>query len=412
MKANKTSPSLHSPLTSGAARKESEGSHQRRRVKRSLGRKITQWVSSLKLNFLTGIAPLQRSIRKVAPQTPPLMTGRYWEQVPLPNNPEQLKELAIDSAVTQIPYKLNHKPIRCWEIVREAENILTDSANTDKPKTLQHKVEPRFFEEILNCAKGGRGPEQKKSLLTPEQRDMANSEYFQNITLLPSGIIIDHTTGLIAVMVVNQVTHKLTLVFGGTNSANWSRDLLDDQGRKIGKKRGRLRAQLKADLQNLRGKKIPVCYRQAAKLVELIKNMTHSKATLKTMGLDDSLGMLFLTGHSLGGSLAQYSAAKNKVPGRTFNPLPLGRKVLEDLTTEEKELAKNGLIDNYLVHHDMVNTPYFYKRWHKHLAPTILGPRTIIHAHKATGNNTLYGRHSRSHVHYMAELKRKINSMK
>ena len=410
MKPNTTSPSPHSPATSVTAKQEPEGNHQRRRVKRSLGRKFTHWASSLKLNFLTGIAPLQRSKRKVSPQTPPLMTGRYWDQVPLPNNPKQLRELAIDSAVTQIPYKLNDQPIQCWETIREAENILTDSADTDGPKTSHHQVETRFFEEILSCA--SRSPEQKKSLLTPEQQDMASTEYFRNITLLPSGIIIDHTTGLIAVMVVNQVTHKITLVFGGTNSANWSRNLMDDQGQKIGKKRGRLRAQLKADLQNLRGKKIPACYRQAAKLVELIKSMTHSQAILKTMGLDDSLGMLFLTGHSLGGSLAQYSAAKNKVPGRTFNPLPLGRKVLEDLTIDEKELVKNGLVDNYLIHHDMVNTPYFYKRWHKHLAPTILGPRTIILAHKATGKNSLYGRHSRSHVHYMAELKRKLNAMK
>ena len=409
MKPNKTSPSPHSPSTSDTATQEPEGNHRGRRVKQSLGLKIA---SSLKLNFLTGVAPLRRSTRRVSPEPQPFMTGRYWEQVPLPNNPEQLRELAIDSAVTQIPYKLTHKPIQCWEIIREAENILTDSADTDGPKTSHHQVETRFFEEILSCAKEGRSPEQIKSLLTPEQQDMASSEYFRNITLLPSGIIIDHTTGLIAVMVVNQVTHKITLVFGGTNSANWSRNLLDDQGQKLGKKRGRLRAQLKADLQNLRGKKIPVCYRQAAKLVELIKSMTHSQAILKTMGLDDSLGMLFLTGHSLGGSLAQYSAAKNKVPGRTFNPLPLGRKVLEDLTVDEKELAKNGLIDNFLVHHDMVNTPYFYKRWHKRLAPTILGPRTIIHAHKATGKNSLYGRHSRSHVHYMAELKQKINAMK
>lgn len=412
MKPNKTSPSTNLPSSSDTPTQEPKGEHQGRQVKRSLGQKVNQWFSSLKMNFKAGVALLHRSISQRPAASPPLMKGRYWEQVPLPNNPEQLRELAIDSAVAQIPYKLNHDPIRCWEIVREAENILADSADTDRPETSQHKVEPRFFEEILNCAKEDRCPEQKKGSLTPEQLDMANSEYFRNITLLPSGIIIDHTTGLIAVMVVNQVTHKITLVFGGTNSANGAGDLLDEKGQEIGKKPGRLRTQLKADWQNLTGKKIPDCYLQASKLVELIKSMTHSKAALKTMGLDDSLGMLFLSGHSLGGSLAQYSAAKNKVPGRTFNPVALGRKIMEDLTTDEKELAKNGLIDNYLVHHDIVNTPFGYKRWHKRLTPTILGPRTIIHAHKATGKNTLYGRHSRSHVHYMAELKRKINAMK
>lgn len=358
------------------------------------------------------MALLHRSIRQVPGITPPLMSGRYWEQVPLPNNPEQLRELAIDSAIAQIPYKLNHDPIRCWEIVREAENILMDSSDTNRSEALHHKIEPRFFEEILSCAKEDHCPEQKKSSLTPEQQDMANSECFRNITLLPSGMIIDHTTGLIAVMAINQVTHKITLVFGGTNSANGASELLDENGLKIGKKPGRLRARLKADWQNLAGYKIPDCYLQASRLVELIKSMTHSKATLKAMGLDNSLGMLFLVGHSLGGGLVQYSAAKNRVPGRTFNPVALGRKAIKNLTIDDRELAKNGLIDNYLIHHDLINTPFGYKRWHKRLAPTILGRRTIIHAHKATGKNTLYGRHSRSHVHYMAELRRKINASK
>ncbi|WP_163370687.1 hypothetical protein [Endozoicomonas acroporae] len=412
MKPDKIAPSINTPSPPDTSTQEPTGHHQGRQVKRSLGQTFTQWMSSLRMSFKAGMALFHRSIRQIPAINPPLMSGRYWEQVPLPNNPEQLRELAIDSAVAQIPYKLNHDPIRCWEIVREAENILMDSTDTDRSEALHHKIEPRFFEEILSCAKKGHCPEQKKSSLTPEQQDMANSECFRNITLLPSGMIIDHTTGLIAVIAINQVTHKITLVFGGTNSANGASKLLDENGLETGTKPGRLRAQLKADWQNLLGYKIPDCYRQASRLVELIKSMVHSKATLKAMGLDDSLGMLLLVGHSLGGGLVQYSAAKNRVPGRTFNPVALGRKAIKNLTIDDKELAKNGLIDNYLVHHDLVNTPFGYKRWHKRLAPTILGRRTIIHAHKATGKNTLYGRHSRSHVHYMAELRRKINASK
>ncbi|MBO9492650.1 hypothetical protein J7438_00875 [Thalassotalea sp. G20_0] len=412
MKPDKIPPSANSPSSSDTSTQEPTGHHQGHQVKRSLGQKFTRWMSSLKMNFKAGMALLHRSIRQIPAITPPLMSGLYWEQVPLPNNPEQLRELAIDSAVAQIPYKLNHDPVRCWEIVREAENILMDSSDTDRSEALHHKIEPRFFEEILSCAKEDHCPEQKTSSLTPEQQDMATSECFRNITLLPSGMIIDHTTGLIAVMAINQVTHKITLVFGGTNSANGASKLLDENGQETGTKSGRLRAQLKADWQNLLGYKIPDCYRQASRLVELIKSMTHSKATLKAMGLDNSLGMLFLVGHSLGGGLVQYSAAKNRVPGRTFNPVALGRKAIKNLTIDDKELAKNGLIDNYLIHHDLINTPFGYKRWHKRLAPTILGRRTIIHAHKATGKNTLYGRHSRSHVHYMAELRRKINASK
>ena len=411
MKPNKTDPPANPQPSPDTSTQASEGHHKGRDVKLSLGQKFINWISSVKRSFFAGIAIIQRSIRLIQPSLT-FIKGRYWEQVPLPNDPEQLRELAIDSAIARIPYRLNNNPIRCWEIVREAENILTDNTATNSPEALLHRVQPRFFEEILRCRREDVCLEQKKTALTPEQQDMANSELFQTITLLPSGMIIDHTTGLTAVMVMNQATHKITLVFGGTNSANGASKLLDDHGLEIGKKPGRLRAQLKADWQNLVGRKIPDCYLQASKLVELIKSMTNSKTTLKAMGLDDSLGMLHLVGHSLGGGLVQYSAAKNKVLGRTFNPVALGRRAMEDLTIDEKELARTGLIDNYLVNYDPVNTPLGYQLWHKRLAPTIIGRRTIIQADKATGKKTLYGRHSWSHLHYMAELKRKINQAK
>lgn len=137
-------------------------------------------------------------------------------------------------------------------------------------------------------------------------------------------------------------------------------------------------------------------------------SMTHSKATLEPMGLDKSLGMLCLVGHSLGGGLVQYCSAKNKVLGRTFNPVAPGHRVMMDLTMDEKELATNGLIDNYLIHHDPINLPLGYQLWHKRFAPTIIGQRTIIHADNATGKKTLYGRHSWSHLHYIAAIKRKL----
>ncbi|WBA83609.1 hypothetical protein [Endozoicomonas sp. GU-1] len=161
MKPDKIPPSANSPSSSDTSTQEPTGHHQGHQVKRSLGQKLTRWMSSLKMNFKAGMALLRRSIRQIPAITPPLMSGLYWEQVPLPNNPEQLRELAIDSAVAQIPYKLNHDPIRCWEIVREAENILMDSADTDRSEALHHKIEPRFFEEILSCAKEGHCPEQK-----------------------------------------------------------------------------------------------------------------------------------------------------------------------------------------------------------------------------------------------------------
>lgn len=336
------------------------------------------------------------------------MQGKYWEQVPLPDDPVLLREIAIDSALTQVPYKINQEPVYCWKTIREAETVLFDNTVVETPAETPHRMESRFFEAIINHNHS----ESKKAILTHEQQAMAQNDLFNNLTLLPSGLIIDHTTGLIAAMVLNQYTHKITLIFGGTNSANGASELIDGNGVAIGKKPGRLRAQLKANWQNLSGKSIPDCFHQASKLVELIKSMTNTRVLLRSMGLEDSLGMLFLTGHSLGGGLVQYSGSKNKVPGRTFCSTPLGHKVMSDLTTEEKELARHGLIDNYLIDRDLVNTPFGYKIWHQWLAPTIIGKRTIIHGDKATGKNTYYGRHSRSHFHYMAALKHKLRSRK
>lgn len=335
------------------------------------------------------------------------MKGRYWEQVPLPDDPRQLREIAIDSALAQIPYTLNNDPVSCWKTVRTAEHILADSIGERESAEALHRIEPRFFEEIINNNKENHTSTFHNTALTHEQQSMAKSELFNNVTLLPSGMIMDHTTGLTAVMVINKVTGKITLIFGGTNSAYGASELLDNAGLKIGKKPGRLRAQLKANWQNLTGGNTPTCYHQADKLVELIKSMTNSNRFLKQMGLGGSLGMLFLTGHSLGGGLVQYSAPKNKVLGRTFSPAALGYKVLEDLTFEEKELARNGLICNYLIDNDLITTPPSYGIWHKRLAPTIIGKRTIIHGNKVTGKNSIYGRHSWSHLHYMAALEQK-----
>ncbi|KEI71576.1 hypothetical protein [Endozoicomonas elysicola] len=412
MKLNKTGSPENSPNVTRTSEHELEGHHKGRNVKLSRGQKIIQWFSSLKKSLIAGIALLRRSIKLSFSKDPAPMKGRYWEQVPLPNDPRQLKEIAIDSALAQIPYTLNNDPVSCWKTVREAENILIDSTESEAPVETQHQIESRFFEEIINNKKEKHISEFKNTVLTREQQDMAQNELFHNFTLLPSGMIVDHKTGLTAVMVINQATDKITLIFGGTNSAYGASELLDDSGLKIGKKPGRLRAQLKANWQNLTGQNIPDCYHQAAKLVQLIKSMANSNTLLKRMGLDDSLGMLFLTGHSLGGGLVQYSAPKNKVLGRTFSPAALGYKVLEDLTIEEKELARNGLVSNYLIDNDLITTPSGYGLWHKWLAPTVIGKRTIIHGNKTTGKNTLYGRHSWSHLHYMVALEHKKKAKK
>lgn len=381
----------------------------RRKVKLTRGQRIIQWFSSLPKRLIAGLTLLQRSITKhfsINFFSPQKSKGKYWEEVALPDNPEELRDISIDSALAQLPYTLNDDPIDCWKTIKKAENILTKSTEPKTQIETQHRVEPRFFETIISCNKN-HSSRFKSPPLTDQQNCLAKSELFNNLILLPSGMIIDPTTGLTATMVRNQSTNKITLIFGGTNSANGASKLLDKWGSKIGKRPGRLRAQLKANWQNIVGSRIPVCYQQATKLVELLKNMITSKELLAHFGLEDSEGMLFLTGHSLGGGLAQYSAAKSKLFARTFSPAALGYKVMEDLTIEEKELARNGLICNFLIKNDPLTIPPGYKLWHKYLTPTIIGKRTVIDGDKSTGKNSLYGRHSWSHLHILSALKNK-----
>ena len=406
-----------SPCVINAPVQKRKGRFQGRSVTIDRGKKFIQWCFSLIGNLIPGFSLLKRSIKLAFSKKRQSMKGKYWEEVSLPDNLQALREIAVDSALVQLPYTLNLDNTDGWDTVRSAENFqaewpgkddLTQPCRQDKPF---HQLENRLFEQLISQGEDQNNLDQQDCLLTNEQKELAQDELFKNVTLLPSGMLIDAESGLTAVMVIDQTSKKLTLAFGGTFSGKGAGGLFDHKGKKSFKRRGRTWAQLKADIRNITGWSIPKCYRQAAKLTELIKSMVSSAPLLDALGLKDSQDMLFLSGHSLGGGMVQYASAKAKVSGRAFSSAALGKKVLKDLTEGEKRLASGGLVSNYLIGNDLANTPLGYRLWHKQFTPTVIGKRTIIKGEGKTGKNTLYGRHSWSHMHYMEALQKKREAL-
>ncbi|WP_263078767.1 hypothetical protein [Endozoicomonas sp. Mp262] len=68
-------------------------------------------------------------------------------------------------------------------------------------------------------------------------------------------------------------------------------------------------------------------------------------------------------------------------------------------------------VHNFLVENDPVNTPKGYKLFHKQFKLGLIGKRTIIKGQKETGKNSLYGRHSWSHLHYVAAVKKRYRQL-
>ena len=101
----------------------------------------------------------------------------------------------------------------------------------------------------------------------------------------------------------------VTLVLGGTNSSH-----TDSQPRTFPAEV----QQLGADLQNVVGR-VPRLYRAADLLSLLMRD---------ELAREGSRRSLTLTGHSLGGGMAQYAGLMNDLPVVAFSPTALGRGVL------------------------------------------------------------------------------------
>lgn len=373
-----------------------------RSVKVNPGKKIVLLCFSFIKRLFSGFSLRERTAEKRQSNEQQFIKGEYWEQVPLPATVEQRQQILVHSALAQLPYLLNSNPVQAWDTVKEAENFAADPASGAGVRESSHQLETGFFQQLIHAQQGVKDPQDTaaESVLTDAQKQLAQNTLFKHMVLLPSGMLIDRKSGLTAVMVVNRATKNITLVFGGTLSGYGATTLLDETGKKAFRQTGRTLAQIRANIANVTGLGIPTCYRQAEQLTALVKSMMASEEVMENCQLQDSKWLLSLAGHSLGGGLVQYASAKNKVPGHAFSSAALGKKVLQDLSRDEKELARGGLVMNYLIENDPVNTPLGYRFLHKKFTPTLIGKRLIIEGQRGTGKNNLYGRHSWSHSHY------------
>ena len=358
------------------------------RVKISHGASFFRWCSETASSLRPEMSLLKRAVRNnaivVKTIIKPPQKGKYWKKVPLTDNLQERRGIAIDSALSQLPYWMN------WEDVSEAECLHGGRDITTRPgeaETLPlHEMHVGFFEEISPLV-----AEAGAHALTQLQQ---THPLLRNMKLSPEGILFDSKTGLTATLVKNNRNNTLTLSFGGTNSGLNIR-LFEKQSHRLIKKRFNLTwLHIKADIRNLVGWNVPVIYKQAAKLTEVIAEMAKKQDMPVT-----------LTGHSLGGGMAAYAAAKFGLKARTFSPAALGKKTLADLTDDQKASA-NKLIHNYMVINDPVNNHWLSNPFRMITAPTIIGKRSFIKKQPATGRTTLLGRHAWSHRHYMEVLKR------
>ena len=353
---------------------------------------MLSWCSKTAQQWIPGVSLFGRAIRNSATVLRTLIKppkrGRYWVQVPLTTNHEEKRHIAVDSALSQLSYWMN------WEDVSEAERLHggNDIAGTpdssESPPLPLHELHVEFFEQITPAVIDTNSSQALTSLQQAHP-------LLRNMKLSPEGILFDQHTGFTATLVKNNKDNTLTLSFGGTRSGA-DIHLFEKQAQTIKKRRFNLTwPQIKADIRNFVGWNIPTVYRQALTVTEAIMEMASRE------GMPVSL-----TGHSLGGAMAAYSAAKFGLRARTFSPAALGKKTLADLTEQQKTDA-NNLIHNYMVTNDPVNNHWLSNPFRMIASPTIIGKRSLIRKQPATDQTTLLGRHIWSHRHYMEVLKQK-----
>ena len=378
---------------------ETEKTFKQWNVKLSPGKRFLSWCASAARRWIPGVSLVERAVRNsktvIDTATEPPVKGRYWQQVPLADSLEERRNIAIDSALSQLPYEMNWKDVAEAECLHGGSDTLErsdSSTQTTHTKPPLHELHVAFFEQISPLI-GESDDYRGLPVLTDIQKQ---HPLLMNMRLSPEGILFDRRTGFTATLVKNNKDNTLTLAFGGTRSGANIR-LFERQAGVIRKKRFNLTwPQIKADVRNFVGWSAPTIYRQAAELTQIIQKMANHKKM-----------PLSLTGHSLGGGLASYSAAKFGLKARTFSTAALGKKTLANLTREQKNDA-NELIHNYLITDDPVNNHWISNPFRMITAPTIIGKRTVIEEQPVTGQDTMLGRHSWSHKHYMEVLKKGV----
>ena len=300
------------------------------------------------------------------------------KQDKLPEAPLKAKQIAIDSALAQYPYKHNDKE------VAEAHKV-------DGGKLDEEPANPEGFSQLKSM--GLSGGAEKSSELDKLMDVLDQSPQFEGRLKQGKGLLYDTKTGFVASVFKDGKTGQVKVVFGGT-TAGQKLPFPDDK--KL------LFRQTMADAANFTGAFIPECYEQAAEMARLAQKHFDP----------DNQGKVSLTGHSLGGGMAQYAAAMHKLPANCFSAAALGKAALTELNQQgalDPDWIKEN-ITQVMVKGDPVSNPLGLDKYSSHFAATNLGTRIVLEGQSWKHGDPVVGRHMLSHKHVHTAVQNQLKA--
>ena len=289
--------------------------------------------------------------------------GSLWEtKHHLPEDKVQAKQLCIDSALCQYPYKHN-----------DAE--VTEAHDVDGGALAGKTLNPGTFTLLEDS--------ETSSELADFLSALDSHPHFQGRLKHHKGLIYDTSTGLVATVFKDNKTGQVKLVFGGTTAGQ---KLPFPDNKKL------LLHQTMADAANFIGRSTPECYEQASIMTAITKEHFDP----------NNEGRVSVVGHSLGGALSQYASIMQRVPATCFSSAAIGKQALIDLARHSDGLDPSWVKENIvqvMVKGDPVSNPLGLKRYSSKFAPTNLGSRIVLEGQRRLYSDPVVGRHMHSHKH-------------
>ncbi len=289
----------------------------------------------------------------------------WQKQKTLPEDPLQAKQLCIDSALCQYPYKHNDQEIAKAHNVDGGKlaNSITFAQITDS----EDSTELSEFVSKLN-----------------------ENPHFSGRLKHKKGLIYDTKTGFVATLFKDKKTGQVKLVFGGTTSGQ---KLPFPDDKKL------LLRQTLADAANFLGTSIPECYEQAAEIAQVVIDQFDPHGQ----------GLVSVTGHSLGGAMAQFAGVTHKIPANCFSAAALGKAALVKLAHQrlDPDWIKEN-ITQVMVKGDPVSNPLGLKMYSSKFSATNLGTRITLEGQRRLYSDPVFGRHMFSHKHVYKAVKAQL----
>ncbi|MRI33479.1 hypothetical protein EOPP23_10830 [Endozoicomonas sp. OPT23] len=333
------------------------GSFAHKSVEKKQGQAIASDLATSPHHPKPTSAPVtQREAR--LPELNQTLRSKLWEIAPsLPDDPEFCRQLIIDSALAEFTYEQRK------DLISEPSEIVLEETSArqgiGRNFELLEEAEPLQFQALILALK-------------------ALPVFKGSVLQVKDGLIYDKKSGLVFTLFTDKESGQSKLAFGGTFS-----------GRKLPQDTKRLAMnQVAADFKNISGIGIPKMYQQADALVEITKSLFPANT-------------LTLTGHSLGGGLAQYAGCMHEVPANCFASAALGKPALQELQRQGKlnpEWIKNNIF-HVLVENDPINNPPKTARFRVQFAPTNLGKRILLESSEYLRKGKVSGYHCCTHDH-------------